>query len=90
MTVRSTTAEPTPYDHGQAAQRDRCSPLPNTPQVQTMLTTYCVARIDGCGTITRLTDWQSFDACDDAIDQLQDRYPAAIVDIFTNEECPDL
>jgi len=55
-----------------------------------MPTTYCVARIDGCGTATRLTDWQSFDACDDAIDQLQDRFPAAIVDIFTDLECPDL
>ena len=55
-----------------------------------MPTTYCVARIDGDGTTTRLTDWQTYDQCDDAIDQLQDRYPAAIVDIFTNTECPDL
>ena len=52
--------------------------------------TYCIARIDGDGTTTRLTAWQSFDQCDELIDELQDDYPNAIVDIFTKGECQDL
>lgn len=55
-----------------------------------MLTTYSIARIDSDGSATRLTPWQTFDQCDDLIDDLQDQFPNAIVDIFTNTECPDL
>lgn len=59
-------------------------------QTNTMDTTYCVAKLDDTGHHVRITKWQTYDECDAVIDELQDRFSFAYVDIYTNLELPDL
>lgn len=57
------------------------------------MTRYCIGMMDEMGELTRLTAWYDearYDDLDCQLESFWKQYPAASIDIYTDDEAPDL